>query len=131
MFLPIGLLIKDLVPPFFNFSLFNRLAFSFVFFNFVVQIFISARFNEESKIQRLITLVLSVLKILVGLSFKIVHIVFFYEGRTERKIDYILSADILIASLLQTYFLFIDYLCFGSGLKETLKSKNRRLTLKH
>ncbi|ELA41930.1 uncharacterized protein VICG_01114, partial [Vittaforma corneae ATCC 50505] len=110
----------------------SSLAFGFTILTFVQQLFISVSFNQESRTQRKIAISLSFLKIPVAIGVMVWYSLttISKEGHPKSKaVLMYLFSDILIITVLMNYVLLQDTRKFGSGLKEFLKFKTKKIQL--
>lgn len=99
-------------------------------FTYIQQLFISVNFNSENASQRMVAIIISIFNI----CFPIVLFIFeqllskrHYEFQSNLfKFIYI---GMLLITIFMSVFLIQDYNRFGSGLKEYMKFKTKRLQL--
>lgn len=121
---------KDFVIPSTRFTKPGILRFSYIIVTFVQQLFISVNFNDEDIIQRKIAVYLSFLKIplIIGSIIWIAIAPAPKPGVTD-SVEIFVIADALVESIAMNWFLVSDTKKFGSGVKEYLMFRTKKLDL--
>lgn len=131
MFLAVVISIEFLTPKTLEFRIIPPLSLGYTFLTIVQQLFISIKFNEEIKWMRKIAIALGFLK----LPIPVVMIIFRKNtiGRDEDEVAnsflYFLFADLILITVALIYNLFLDIKYFGSGLKDYLRIRTKRINL--
>lgn len=132
VFVAVMISAKFFLPPSSVYNKASALTFGFTMLTLVEQLFISVGFNEENIKQRRIALFLSFLKIPVAILSIVVYSTYNISNesyyRNREAVIYLLG-DILLITICMDYLLVQDTRKFGSGLKDFLKFKTRKLNL--
>jgi len=94
------------------------------------QLFVCVRFNSEVVLQRKIAIVLSAVKMAASVLI-LVYYRWQYRDSWSKgmAVDILLFCDSIVLSILEGYYVFIDWRKFGSGLKKRLAFNTTRLIL--
>lgn len=132
VFVAVMISAKFFLPPSSVYNKASAVTFGFTMLTFVEQLFISVGFNEENIVQRKIALFLSFLKIPVAISAIVMYSLYDLSNKSyyrNREIVIYLLGDTLLITICMNYLLVQDTRKFGSGLKDFLKFKTRKLNL--
>lgn len=121
---------KFWVPPTPSFKILAGVKFIDAGVTYIQQLFISVNFNEEDVVQRRVAIGLSVVNIFFPIGLFIWEQILSKENHDIHS-DFFkfIYLDMLLIAVFMTLFLIHDYYLFGSGLKEYMKFKTKRLHL--
>lgn len=130
MFFALCLGCKDFVIPSTRFTQPATIRFSYIVVTCIQQLFISINFHDEDFVQRKIAIYISLFKILLIIG----AIVWTKVAGPPRlgisnSVEIFVLADALAVSVITTWFLINDTKQFGSGVKEYLIFRTKKLDL--
>lgn len=124
---------KVFLPPFRAKSGSVYLVLGFTILTYIQQLFISVRFHDESKSQRRIAIMLSIIRIPVIILAMIWYILSETKADVTKRgstaVFCYITGDLIIISLLMIFVLIKDRRRFGSGLKEFLSFGTKKINL--